>query len=68
MEHWGFNMFNLFKKKYPIIELGGFYPIPAQYETNLRYLCIGIHDGWIRPSKEDLEVYWLYKDYFNLTN
>lgn len=42
--------------------------MPAQYETNLRYLCIGIHDGWIRPSKEDLEVYWLYKDYFNLTN
>lgn len=60
-------MFNLFKKKYPIIKVG-VYSIPAQYETNLRYLCIGIHDGWIRPSKEDLEVYWLYKDYFNLTN
>ena len=61
-------MFNLFKKKYPIIELDGFYPIPAQYKTNLRYLCIGIHDGWIHPSKEDLEIYFLYKDYFNLTN
>ena len=60
-------MFNLFKKKYPKIEFGGFYPIPAQYETNLRYLCIGIHDGWIIPSKEDLEIYWLYKDYFGLT-
>ena len=68
MEHWGFKMDNLFKKKYPIIELGGFYPIPAQYKTNLRYLCIGIHDGWIHPSKEDLEIYFLYKDYFNLTN
>lgn len=60
-------MFKLFKRKYPIIK-AGVYPIPAQYRTNLRYLCIGIHDGWIRPSKEDLEVYWLYKDYFNLTN
>lgn len=59
-------LMKLFKKKYPIIELGGFYPMPAQYETNLRYLCIGIHDGWIYPSKEDLEIYFLYKDYFNL--
>lgn len=60
-------LMKLFKKKYPIVKYGGSYPMPAQYETNLRYLCIGIHDGWIRPSKEDLEIYWLYKDYFNLT-
>ena len=60
-------MFKIFKRKYPIIK-AGVYSMPAQYETNLRYLCIGIHDGWIYPSKEDLEVYWLYKDYFNLTN
>lgn len=60
-------MFKLFKRKYPIIETGT-YPMPAQYETNLRYLCIGIHDGWIYPSKEDLKIYFLYKDYFNLTN
>ena len=60
-------MFKIFKRKYPIIK-ARVYPMPAQYETNLRYLCIGIHDGWIRPSKKDLEVYWLYKDYFNLTN
>lgn len=59
-------MFNLFKKKYPTIE-ARLYPMPAQYETNLRYLCIGIHNGWIIPSKEDLEIYWLYKDYFELT-
>lgn len=59
-------MFKLFKKKYPTIK-AGFYSIPAQYKTNLRYLCIGIHDGWIYPSKEDLEIYWLYKDYFGLT-
>lgn len=54
------------KKKCPKVEFGGFYSMPTQYETNLRYLCIGIHDGWIYPSKEDLEKYWLYKDYFNL--
>jgi hypothetical protein len=60
-------VFKIFKRKYPIIK-AGVYPIPAQYETNLRYLCIGIHDGWIYPSKEDLEIYWLYKEYFNLTN
>ena len=37
------------EKKSPKVEFGEFYSMPTQYETNLRYLCIGIHDGWICP-------------------
>ena len=48
------------------IKLGGFYPIPLQYRTNIRYICTGIHDGWFYPTKEEMEIYWLYKDYFGL--
>ena len=37
------------------------------YGNNLRYLCYGIHDGWLIPSKVQLEIYFLYAEYFNLT-
>lgn len=38
-------------------------------EEKLRYLCIGIHDGWIYPfTKEDWEIYRLFKNYFGLTD
>ena len=40
------------------IEFGGFYLIPKEYENDIRYITIGIHDGWIYPTKEQMKIYW----------
>ena len=40
------------------IEFGGFYPIPEEYLDDIKYITIGIHDGWIYPTKEQMEIYW----------
>ena len=40
------------------IEFGGFYPIPSEYINDERYITIGVHDGWIYPTKEQMKIYW----------
>ena len=40
------------------VEFGGFYPIPEEYLDDIKYIIIGIHDGWIYPTKEQMKIYW----------
>ena len=42
---------------YMEIKFGGFYSPNPDYKDDPTYITIGIHDGWLAPTKETWKIY-----------
>ena len=39
------------------VKFGGFYSPNPDYKDDSTYITIGIHDGWLAPTKETWKIY-----------